>query len=421
MKDGLFPAVACVQFPIALGEVEHNIDQVRTLLAASQPAKDSLVVLPEIWATGFDYPRTRELGQRTPEILAAMRQLAGEYGIVLAGSLTDPSPEEQRPRNTLFVVGGDGVLGRVSKQHLFTFWQEDQYYQAGTAAGPMATPHGPLGGLICYDLRFPEVARRQVFAGSRLLVVSAQWPMSRLDHWQTLLKARAIENQCYIAACNGCGQTGTMAMAGHSMIIGPDGTAVQQAGTETTIIAASLDAAQVDEQRRRFFPAGDRCWQGSDRDKIRPLETLQNELSLIRRHGSRIAFTNGCFDILHAGHVSYLEQARRTADCLVVGLNTDASVRGLKGPSRPINSEANRARVLAALGCVDYVVLFGEETPLRLITALQPDVLIKGADYEEAHIVGAAEVKAAGGRVVRIAFEHDCSTSALITTIQQQI
>lgn len=420
MREGLFPAVACVQFPIALGEVEHNIHQVSALLAAYQPAKDSLVLLPEIWATGFDYPCIRELSQRTPDILAAMRQLAGEHGIILAGSLTQPMPDDQRPRNTLFVVSGDGVLGSISKQHLFTFWQEDLYYQAGKAGPPLPTPHGPLGGMICYDLRFPEVVRRQVFAGSRLLVVSAQWPMSRLDHWQTLLKARAIENQCYIAACNGCGETGRMEMAGHSMIIGPDGVVMRQAGTEATVIAAALDAAQVDEQRRRFFPAGDRSWLGADSDKIRTLEALQHELAPIRRHGSRIAFTNGCFDILHAGHVSYLEQARRTADCLVVGLNTDASVRGLKGPSRPINSEANRARVLAALGCVDYVVLFGEQTPLRLIKTIQPDVLIKGADYEEEQIVGAAEVKAAGGRVVRIAFEHDCSTSALITTIQQQ-
>ena len=143
------------------------------------------------------------------------------------------------------------------------------------------------------------------------------------------------------------------------------------------------------------------------------------ELANIRRHGSRIAFTNGCFDILHAGHVSYLEAARRTADCLVVGLNADVSVRGLKGPGRPVNPEAERARVLAALGCVDYVVLFGEETPLGLITAIRPDVLVKGADWPEEQIVGAAEVRAVGGRVERIAFTYDRSTTGLLTRIRQ--
>lgn len=420
MKGTLFPAVACLQFPIAMGEVERNIGQVRALLEAQPPAKETLVLLPEIWATGFDYPRTRDLARRTPEVLSAMREMAGDFQIYLAGSLTEPAENGALPRNTLFLVGPEGVLGSLSKQHLFTFWQEEQYYRSGQEAPLLATPYGPLGGLICYDLRFPEVAKRQVFAGSRLLVVSAQWPLSRLDHWQTLLKARAIENQCYLAACNGCGLTGTMEMAGHSMIIAPDGALLQQAGSEAAVITAPLDPAVVDGQRERFFPTGDRPWLATDADKIRTLEQLLAELHHVRRHGSRIAFTNGCFDILHAGHVSYLEQARRTADCLVIGLNTDASVRKLKGPSRPVNTEADRARVLAALGCVDYVVLFNEETPIRLITAIQPDVLVKGADYEEEQIVGAAEVKAAGGRVERIAFEHSCSTSALIKTIQDR-
>lgn len=380
-RDGLVPAVACLQFPIVLGEVERNLDQVRTLLEAHPPAQDTLVLLPEIWATGFDYPRTQEFGRRTPEILAAVQQLAATRQIFLAGSLTQQSEEEQGlPRNTLFLVGPEGVLGSLSKQHLFRFWQEDRYYQGGQAAPLLFTPYGPLGGLICYDLRFPEVAKRQTFAGSRLLVLSAQWPLSRLDHWQTLVRARAIENQCYVAACNGCGLTGGMEMAGHSMIVGPDGQVRQQAGTEATLISAPLDPAVVDEQRSRFFPAGDRPWTGADKDKIRDPDQLLIELALLRRHGSRVAFTSGFFDVLHAAHVRALEQARRSADCLVVGLNTAVSAPLLKGPSRPVHDETDRARVLAALGCVDYVVLVGENPPLGLITAIQPDVLIKGEE-----------------------------------------
>ncbi|MCI5218295.1 MAG: D-glycero-beta-D-manno-heptose 1-phosphate adenylyltransferase [Candidatus Electrothrix sp. LOE2] len=137
----------------------------------------------------------------------------------------------------------------------------------------------------------------------------------------------------------------------------------------------------------------------------------------MRDQGSRIVFTNGCFDLVHAGHVSYLEEARRCGDCLVIGLNSDRSVRALKGPSRPVNSELERARVLAALGCVDFVVLFDEETPLGLITTLLPDILVKGADWPEERIVGAAEVKAAGGKIVRIAFTCQTSTTAVIDKI----
>ena len=137
-----------------------------------------------------------------------------------------------------------------------------------------------------------------------------------------------------------------------------------------------------------------------------------------RQVGQKIVFTNGCFDILHAGHVDYLQKARQQGDFLVLGLNDDQSIRSIKGSERPINEESQRARVLAALGCVDAIVLFGEDTPLHLITTLQPDVLVKGADWQEDEIVGAAEVKAGGGRVERIAFTSQTSTTALIERIK---
>jgi len=414
----LFPAVACVQFAIVLGAVERNLREAERLIDRFKPAPGTLLVLPEMWATGFDYGRTAELGRRTPEILAVMQRLAARHGVYLAGTLTDLPADGGLPTNTLAVVGPQGVIGRLAKQHLFSHWQEDRYYRGGEAAPLIRTPHGPLAGLVCYDLRFPELARRQVFAGGRLLAVSAEWPLSRVDHWQTLVRARAIENQVFVAAANGCGRTGDMEMAGHSMIVAPDGTVLQTAATEPAVIGCALDNSLIDEQRRRFYPAGDQGWHVADRDKIRSLEALRADLALIRHQGSRVAFTNGCFDILHAGHVSYLEAARRTADCLVVGLNTDDSVRGLKGPGRPVNNEADRARVLAALGCVDFVVLFADPTPIRLITALTPDILVKGADYREEEIVGAAEVRAAGGQVVRIDFEHDCSTTGLLDRIR---
>jgi rfaE bifunctional protein nucleotidyltransferase chain/domain len=162
---------------------------------------------------------------------------------------------------------------------------------------------------------------------------------------------------------------------------------------------------------------GERPYHRNDREKVVSLDRLLKELEAIRRQGSKVAFTNGCFDILHSGHAAYLEQARKSADCLVVGLNSDASVRALKGEGRPINREADRARVLAALGSVDFVVLFSEETPLNLIKAILPDVLVKGADWPEDQIVGGSEVTAAGGRLVRVAFEHDISTSAIISRI----
>jgi len=137
-----------------------------------------------------------------------------------------------------------------------------------------------------------------------------------------------------------------------------------------------------------------------------------------RRAGRRVVFTNGVFDILHPGHIRYLRQARALGDVLVVGLNGDASVRRNKGPERPINSQDERAEILAALEPVDAVVIFNEDTPDQIIKAVQPDVLVKGADWAEEAIVGRDTVEARGGRVVRVPVEQGFSTSAMVERIK---
>ena len=144
---------------------------------------------------------------------------------------------------------------------------------------------------------------------------------------------------------------------------------------------------------------------------------LRRALAKDRRAGRRIAFTNGCFDLLHAGHVQYLDRIRRLADVLVVGINSDRSMRRLKGAGRPLVPQRDRARVLAALRSVAYVTVFDEATPLALIRAVRPDVLVKGADWAADRIVGADVVRRAGGRVVRIPLLIGHSTSRLIERI----
>ena len=139
----------------------------------------------------------------------------------------------------------------------------------------------------------------------------------------------------------------------------------------------------------------------------------------LRGEGQRVVFTNGVFDLLHPGHVRYLRQARLLGDALIVGVNSDRSVRSNKGDDRPINGEAERAEVLAALDVVDAVVVFDEETPHDLIAAVQPDVLVKGADWPEAGIVGRDIVEARGGVVVRVPVEPGHSTSSIIEKIRQ--
>ena len=148
--------------------------------------------------------------------------------------------------------------------------------------------------------------------------------------------------------------------------------------------------------------------------KVIGLSKLKKELTRLRKAGRTIAFTNGCFDIVHYGHVTYLEKSKKKNRVLVVGLNSDDSVSRLKGPSRPVNSQQARAAVLAALESVDYVTVFTEDTPLKLIQALRPDVLIKGADWKGKPVVGADVLKTYGGKVEFITFVDNFSTTKII-------
>ncbi|HOD18262.1 MAG TPA: D-glycero-beta-D-manno-heptose 1-phosphate adenylyltransferase [Candidatus Cloacimonadota bacterium] len=145
----------------------------------------------------------------------------------------------------------------------------------------------------------------------------------------------------------------------------------------------------------------------------------REEFAKLDLEDKKIVFTNGCFDILHAGHVQYLEQAKKLGDILVVGLNSDASVRRLKGENRPINKQEDRALVLAALEFVDYIIIFEEDTPYELIKIVNPDVLVKGGDWKETDIIGADIVQAKGGTVLSLPLRPGLSTSKIIEEIKK--
>ncbi len=160
----------------------------------------------------------------------------------------------------------------------------------------------------------------------------------------------------------------------------------------------------------------------SIKDKIVTLDQLTAKLSLLRNGSPSpvVVFTNGCFDLVHRGHVDYLSRARDLGDLLVVGLNSDTSVRRLKGPSRPVSDQQSRAEVLAAFAFVDYVVLFDDDTPLRLIESVVPDILVKGADYKPGEVVGADFVNAHGGKVELLSFVEGQSTTNLVEKMKSQ-
>jgi D-beta-D-heptose 7-phosphate kinase / D-beta-D-heptose 1-phosphate adenosyltransferase len=206
-----------------------------------------------------------------------------------------------------------------------------------------------------------------------------------------------------------------LSMLGMSLAAG----ATYEAAISLANVAGGLEVEKIgvatvtrDEILRDLLRAGTGA--GAGMEKVVPPEVLQHDLASRRRLGQRVAFTNGCFDVLHAGHVQYLQEARLQGDVLVVGLNSDASVRNLKGNNRPINSEMARAQVLAGLQAVDYVTIFHETTPLSLIHALRPDVLVKGADYQKHEVVGADFVESYGGRVHLAKWREGFATTGIL-------
>ncbi len=410
-----------IQFDVRLGEIEQNLAEVKQALAALAPVPGAIIVLPELWAAGFDYPRMVDHAGRTPEMLEVLQEQARLYNICLAGSLPETATDRDRVIifNTLYFTGPDGVVGTIRKQQLFAPMAEDRYFTAGTEPQPVQLGADLLAGAVCFDLRFPELIRHQAAKGARLLVVSSQWPAARREHWRILLRARAIENQIFVVGCNRCGTTDGIEFGGHSMVVAPDGTVLAEAAGQAENFLVALDDGLLAKTRALFTAVAANPYSFADQNKVMELADLKELIARYRQLGRRVVFTNGCFDILHRGHVTYLEEARRLGDCLVVGLNSDASVRSLKGPQRPMNDEQSRARVLAALGCVNHVVLFGEDTPLGLITELLPDLLVKGGDWPVDKIVGAEEVMAAGGGVLSIPLVGAFSTTALIERIQQ--
>jgi D-beta-D-heptose 7-phosphate kinase/D-beta-D-heptose 1-phosphate adenosyltransferase len=208
-----------------------------------------------------------------------------------------------------------------------------------------------------------------------------------------------------------------MAVLGMALAAGADyDPAIRLANVAGGLEVEKIGVAPVSREEilRDLYRSDGHHESGPWLQKLRSREVLAQELRVRQGMGQRVAFTNGCFDVLHAGHVQYLQEARAQADLLVVGLNSDASVRALKGPARPVNDAAARALVLAALEPVDYLVIFDEPTPLEVLRAVRPDVLVKGADYRRDEVIGADFVESYGGRVHLAALREGYSTTRLL-------
>ncbi len=243
-----------VQFDVHYGETGKNLSRVTAglaeIAASNRHVSPGIIVLPELWATGFAYDKLSVLAGEIPAVLEKLHELAAKYRVFIAGSL--PEYHDNRYYNTLYITGPEGSAGTYRKQRLFGPMGEDTFFTPGTDAEPVQTALGPVAGLVCYDLRFPELLRQQSALGANLLVVPAHWPAARIDHWRILVQARAIENQMFVVAANRCGTSNETLFGGHSMIVGPDGSILLEAGDGEAATGTVLEPAMVSDARILF-------------------------------------------------------------------------------------------------------------------------------------------------------------------------
>lgn len=251
--------VSLGQMDIALGQPQANLETAQLMAAEAARRGSDVLVLPELWSTGYDLEHAgAHAADLEAGIFAETAEMARRHGLTIAGSCLSLQ-SQGRYANTAVLFGPDGsALGHYSKIHLFRLMQEEQYLTAGQGLGLVETAWGPAGLAICYDLRFPELFRRYALAGARLIFVPSEWPAPRLAHWQTLLRARAIENQLFVVACNRVGQSKGQHFFGHSAIIDPWGELVVEGGDQEMVLTATIDLGRVDEVRTQIPVFADR-------------------------------------------------------------------------------------------------------------------------------------------------------------------
>jgi len=251
--------IACLQLDIAFGDPAENERRVAKEIEKIAKDRPDMIVLPELWTTGYDLARLDEIadedGARTK---AFIQKLAKAHHVhIVAGSIAKKTASGAT--NTMYVVDRNGtIVSEYSKLHLFQLMDEHLYLQSGKKMGLFTLENTPYAGVICYDIRFPEWIRAHMVQGAKALFVVAEWPLPRLSHWRALLAARAIENQCYVIACNRAGSDPNNVFAGHSLVIDPWGEIVAEASEQPCTLMAQIDLAKVDEVRKQIPIFADR-------------------------------------------------------------------------------------------------------------------------------------------------------------------
>ncbi len=239
-------SISLGQMDVMRGQVGANRQAVSTMATEAARRGSRLVVLPELWPSGYDLKRAADYATALDEgLFAEVAALARQQGVAIVGSQLSSMGEGKVGNTAVYFDGNGRNLGSYHKIHLFGAMDEDSFLSEGRSMTLVETGWGKVGLAICYDLRFPELFRAYALAGAQAVILVAQWPRPRLAHWRTLLRARAIENQMFIIACNRVGRTGGTEFFGRSCILDPCGEVIVEAGEQANLISATLETDQV--------------------------------------------------------------------------------------------------------------------------------------------------------------------------------
>ena len=250
--------ISLAQMNIKLGDVRKNLNTMQQLAVEAGRRGSHLLVLTELWSTGYALDQSKELANTlNTGMFTQVTTIAQQNKLSIVGSILEKRGVEVTNSAAFFAPNGR-MMGVYRKIHLFRLMDEDKWLQPGSAPLTIDLPWGTTGIAICYDLRFPELFRQYAVDGAKMIIIPAEWPAARVEHWRTLLQARAIENQCYIVATNAVEETGDTVFGGHSMIVDPWGKIVIEGGDSAMLLTAEIELDLVDEVRQRIPVFDDR-------------------------------------------------------------------------------------------------------------------------------------------------------------------
>lgn len=251
-------SISLAQIKITPGNLSENVQRAVSLIHAAITAGSEMVILPELWSSGYQLKDRYTVSRANLEILKSLKSIANQHHIWIGGSLVEQKGDDFF--NSFFLINPDHAIDfKYQKTHLFKPMKEDLWFSPGEQAVSFQSPWGQIGLAICYDLRFPELFRRYALDGVKICLISAEWPLSRIEHWKVLVQARAIENQYFVAAVNCVGKSNTETFGGNSLIVAPDGRILAMGGQdEEEMVTADLVLSDLAKLRASFPVLSDR-------------------------------------------------------------------------------------------------------------------------------------------------------------------